>query len=558
MSKRGGWNKTAAAEFALPTEIWREVVVHRQRHQEIRKKLAAGEVRHINELITLNIDIRQFAQDVIQNCEGPELLRAFWYAVQHITILDPTCGSGAFLFAALNILEPLYEACLDRMEVFLADEAAKHERAKLKFTEHGYPLLPHKKFEDFSFLLDRVAEHPNRRYFIFKTIILNNLFGVDIMEEAIEICKLRLFLKLAAQVEPDASKENLGIEPLPDIDFNIRAGNTLVGYATAEEVKRCMQEFGSGQMRLGVEDELKSYARFCERVEDLDRQFKLFREMQTERGMDAKKFIKAKETLRDRLKIVEDELNRYLASDYGVNVTDKGAFARWLKSHQPFHWFIEFYGTISSGGFDVIIGNPPYLEYSKVTDYSVRNYSTDRCANLYAYTVERSSVLCSSKGRIGMIIPISVACSGAMESLRDYLFETSRTLWLSHFSNCPGQLFTGAQNRLTIFLASGGASDPKRFSTRYHRWDARRGGRENLFALMRYHELERDASMFHGLLPKIGSAAAAALGKIRSKKTVEFFSSHNGQHKLFWVRVPGYFCQFLVQTPMARPEGGAK
>ena len=237
------------------------------------------------------------------------------------------------------------------------------------------------------------------------------------MEEAVEICKLRLFLKLAAQVEPDASKENLGIEPLPDIDFNIRAGNTLVGYATNEEVKRCMQEFGGGQMRLGVEDELKSYARFCERVEDLDRQFKLFREMQTERGMDAKKFIKAKETLRDRLKIVEDELNRYLASDYGVNVTDKGAFARWLKSHQPFHWFIEFYGTISSGGFDVIIGNPPYLEYSKVTDYSVRNYSTDRCANLYAYTVERSSVLCSSKGRIGMIIPISVACSGAMESL---------------------------------------------------------------------------------------------------------------------------------------------
>ncbi len=169
--------------------------------------------------------------------------------------------------------------------------------------------------------------------------------------------------------------------------------------------------------------------------------------------MDANKFIKAKETLRERLKIVEDELNRYLASDYGVNVTDKAAFTRWLKSHQPFHWFIEFYGTINSGGFDVIIGNPPYLEYSKVKDYSVRNYSTDRCANLYAYTVERSSALCSSKGRTGMIIPISVACSSAMESLRDYLFRTSRTLWLSHFSNRPGQLFTGAQNRLTIFLA---------------------------------------------------------------------------------------------------------
>ena len=62
--------------------------------------------------------------------------------------------------------------------------------------------------------------HPNRKYFVYKSIILNNLYGVDIMDEAIEICKLRLFLKLAAQVEPDLSHANLGIEPLPDIDFN--------------------------------------------------------------------------------------------------------------------------------------------------------------------------------------------------------------------------------------------------------------------------------------------------------------------------------------------------
>ena len=85
-----------------------------------------------------------------------------------------------------------------------------------------------KKFEDFKSTLAKVGAHPNARYFTLKSIILNNLFGVDIMEEAVEICKLRLFLKLAAQVDPDQKHENLGIEPLPDIDFNIRAGNTLV------------------------------------------------------------------------------------------------------------------------------------------------------------------------------------------------------------------------------------------------------------------------------------------------------------------------------------------
>lgn len=104
----------------VPTEIWREVVARRTRYAEVRSKLAAGEVREINDLITLNLDIRQVAQDVIEHCEGPDLLRAFWKAIEGVTVLDPSCGSGAFLFAALNILEPLYETCLDRMEAFVA------------------------------------------------------------------------------------------------------------------------------------------------------------------------------------------------------------------------------------------------------------------------------------------------------------------------------------------------------------------------------------------------------------------------------------------------------
>jgi hypothetical protein len=75
---------------------------------------------------------------------------------------------------------------------------------------------------DFRRILAEVAAHPSARYYILKSIIINNLFGVDVMPEAVEICKLRLFLKLVAQVEPDGAKSNLGLEALPDIDFNIR------------------------------------------------------------------------------------------------------------------------------------------------------------------------------------------------------------------------------------------------------------------------------------------------------------------------------------------------
>jgi hypothetical protein len=122
VSQRGSWNKPAGDGFALPTETWREHVARRRRCLELRQKLAEGEVTQINDLITYNLDIRQFAQDVIVSCESSDLLKALYQAIEQVSVLDPTCGSGAFLFAALNILEPLYTACLERMQGFVDED----------------------------------------------------------------------------------------------------------------------------------------------------------------------------------------------------------------------------------------------------------------------------------------------------------------------------------------------------------------------------------------------------------------------------------------------------
>jgi hypothetical protein len=78
---RKGWNNAAPSHYGHPTESWREIVWRRARCEEVLSKLASGEVGDIDDLITMNLDIRQFAQDVVENCEGPELLRAFWHAV---------------------------------------------------------------------------------------------------------------------------------------------------------------------------------------------------------------------------------------------------------------------------------------------------------------------------------------------------------------------------------------------------------------------------------------------------------------------------------------------
>ena len=459
VSKRGLWNTSAPDEYALPTEIWREVVARRNRYETVRAKLSNGEIDDINALITYNLDIRQFAQDVIENCEGPELLRAFWKAITEVTILDPTCGSGAFLFAALNILEPLYEACLDRMQAFL--EELGHTREKPR-TE---------RFRDFRKELKNIEQHPNRRYFILKSIIVNNLYGVDIMEEAIEICKLRLFLKMVAQIE-DVRQ----IEPLPDIDFNIQTGNTLVGYATYDEVEKAV---------IGKLDFDNTINRIKEKAEDVEHLFALFRQQQTELGGAVRS--DDKQVLRDKLKVLEDELNRFLADEYRVDLNKKAAYQNWLSSHKPFHWFIEFYGILKDGGFDVIIGNPPYVSYSKTKkEYRVieSNFETIKCGNLYALVTEKVFDLAIKQGRFGVILPLSSTNADGNFSLQSKMRELS-TLHISHFAVRPSKLFVGVDMNLTIICGTCDSNEMQNhYTTSFLRWPS--GFRPFLFPNLSY------------------------------------------------------------------------
>ncbi|MGA9773557.1 MAG: hypothetical protein WBV94_31290 [Blastocatellia bacterium] len=193
----------------LPTETSRERRARLQSAEAARAKLSNGEILSIDDVITFNLDIRCFARDVIETCESAEFLSAFWRALESLTVLDPTCGSGAFLFAALNLLEPLYDVCLERMRFFLSDPE-RHDKESLC---------------GFRKSIDSI-EAEEKRCFILKAIINNNLFGVDIMQEAVEMCRLRFFLKLLA---------HSSIESMVEIGFNLRCGNALAGYAVQKD-----------------------------------------------------------------------------------------------------------------------------------------------------------------------------------------------------------------------------------------------------------------------------------------------------------------------------------
>ena len=583
VAQRGGWNKPAAEGFALPTETWREHVARRKRCLELRQKLAAGEITQINDLITYNLDIRQFAQDVITSCESSDLLKALYQAIEQVSVLDPTCGSGAFLFAALNILEPLYTACLERMQGFVDEDDARFlhpltpspqgegepdsSLAPLSLGRGagGEGLKP--RYEYFRKVLAEMAKHPNPRYFVLKSIMLNNLYGVDIMEEATEICKLRLFLKLVAQMEPQPKKENFGLEPLPDIDFNIRAGNTLVGFASLDEVRKAIKqeevkskkakvkgaEVEADQFKLDLQDDA---SRINEKAELADRAFQRFRQMQTEFGMDAGDFRTAKKELRRRLAELNEELNHYLAREYGVEVEGKSkkvkgkseegtAYERWLASHQPFHWFVEFYSIIDRGGFDVIIGNPPYIENKEVKQYKTKGYSCESAGNLYALVIERCFSLGSQLTYQGYIVPVSSISTDRYKPLQEALL--SNELHISSFDDRPSRLFEGLEHiRLTIHIIGKPAKTPGVFSTRYNKWSA--SERDILFDCLRYAKTK--ISFLEGTVPKFSSEIEFNLSaKLSQKSRLERFYNESGLEKIFYSRKVGYFLQVLDFEP---------
>jgi len=534
VSQRGDWNTPAPEEYGLPTEIWREVVARRTRYAEMRGKLERGEVRQVNDLITLNLDIQQFAQDVIDYTDSADVVRAFWKAINRVTVLDPTCGSGAFLFAALNILEPLYEACLERMEGFVAE---------LERTGGGHP----QKYSDFREVLARIDQHPNRRYFVLKSIIVNNLFGVDIMEEAVEICKLRLFLKLVAQVG-DKGK----IEPLPDIDFNIRAGNTLVGFATQDEVKRAMTTTSGGQGKLLFGEDQTALEEIERRAADVDRLFGLFRQQQTALGGEVRP--EDKQALREKLRVLEDELNRLLAGQYGIDPTKTEQYAKWRKSHEPFHWFVEFYGVLKNGGFDVIIGNPPYVELNAVKGYKAIGYECEASGNLYALVIERGYQLSTSAGRQGYIVPVSSISTTRYSSLQRLL--ASRSLHYSSFDDRPSRLFDGLEHiRLTIHLIGPATSVTNLHSTRYNKWAATQ--RDVLFQILEYAQVPQNSIIAGESLPKLTSALEAGiLQKIMPERSLSSFFTRRTDHHVYYSRKVGYFLQILNFEPKVLDRNG--
>lgn len=515
LERRKDWNNKTPEPWALPTEIWRETIERLQRCETILEKIQKGEISQINDFITYNLDIRSFVGDLLVTTDNHRFIGNFYHALQKVTILDPTCGSGAFLFAAMNILEPLYEICIDRM---------------MEWNSQNPNLFK-----------DEIGEIKNRyrsniQYFIYKSIILRNLYGVDIMQEATEIAKLRLFLKMVAVVDVDRRAPNLGLDPLPDIDFNIRCGNTLIGYATEDEIiagTSYADMFTQQEFREKVETEM----------EKVSRAYDIFRSQQLADHDDLESVKSAKTELKERLLKLTDLLDHQLfSSSCGTS------FEAWKESHQPFHWIAEYYQIIKgNGGFDVIIGNPPYVEYSKVRGlYSVGNFFTLDSGNLYSFVFERSFQIIANEKYIGMIIPISAFCTKRMESLMRLIQQNSSITFVSNYAERPSKLFEGAERNLSIVISKILKKNGCKFlyTTCYYKWKAE--NRNLLFNNISYFNSQE--IILADNFPKVGSFPEFSILKklYLIKKNIGYYCQKKSDYVFYYKNSGGRYWKFMA------------
>jgi len=267
-------------------------------------------------------------------------------ALEQLSLIDPACGSGAFLVAAMKTLINVYSAVIGKID-FLTD-----------------PALTAKKKE-------MLAKHPSIQYYIKKQIITNNLYGVDIMEEAAEIAKLRLFLALVASAQRVEE-----LEPLPNIDFNILPGNSLIGLMRVDDVdfdRRYMQGDMFRKTYQQILNEKAAAIRSYKEQKVFGDQLKGLRDsIDRQRGaaIDALNDILLDE-FANTLKIKYEQTSpsdrtpdshvRTRLSGVQFKMVKRALRKADIAALRPFHWSFEFDEIFrKKNGFDAIITNPPW------------------------------------------------------------------------------------------------------------------------------------------------------------------------------------------------------
>ncbi|ECO3736958.1 class I SAM-dependent DNA methyltransferase [Campylobacter coli] len=372
-----------------------------------------------------------------------------------IKICDPAVGSGHFLVSALNCLLSIY----DELNLFDEEFYLEVQNDEILITNHKGEFIEYKRPstpKDKAHLIQQELFHTK------KDIIENNLFGVDINPNSCEITKLRLWIELLKhsfyQSFDDENYHDL--KTLPNIDINIKCGNSLVSY------------FETGKS-------LSHYPNIKERMSKYKRIVKDYKEgFYTDKNLIAKEIKNLQESfknfcLKDKfnkeIKQLTNGANEY-SKKYGDFLADehhdekfKSFFSKNmfefsfdekvaikefanlkkeydnifnLESNHPFEWRFEFPEILDDDGnfkgFDLIIGNPPYIrqeELKELKPHLAKNYKVYKgTSDIYTYFYELGFNVLKENGILSFITSNKYTRAGYGEALREFLLKNVKVL----------------------------------------------------------------------------------------------------------------------------------
>ena len=274
----------------------------------------------------------------IQEAPEGELIH-FYEKLRGLALCDPACGSGQFLVEALQVLARLHES--------LHERASKNSLSQLaSFMQKDYPAAQG---------LGTLSQYEIRRL-----IVSQNLYGIDLNGEAVEITKLRLFLGMCSSIQDSVP------EPLPNIDYKIRVGNALTGFLRFDDDTYKIKDKRQKGMDYGKSKEFQK-----------ERERLVFEYQNTHNSEDA---LKLRHKIDELGKKLKDELDKRLYTriesaaispkskiDF-IDLKKDSAAKKQLNEYSlsiaelaPLHYDLEFSQVIEQkAGFDIALLNPPW------------------------------------------------------------------------------------------------------------------------------------------------------------------------------------------------------